>query len=223
MHSVENGEGHGQVDHDDPGLEAKDDFLQAVVVLGPAAEGGRDPQLQEKETILGTAEETPAHPGPLGREPEAHVSQGCAASHQGCAVPNVPSFPESWGLAPASPSLRDAWLPYAEPYLPPSPETPPLPGSPPGYNQSGQELPLCSQSPQCSPTAETTYTYLHWCSETSATRVWAVSSVVSSLACPWLREAAQALLASPWSGGGAPALEQTRVHATHATSRLQLL
>lgn len=64
MHSVENGEGHGQVDHDDPGLEAKDDFLQAVVVLGPAAEGGRDPQLQEKETVMATARRPQPIPGP---------------------------------------------------------------------------------------------------------------------------------------------------------------
>lgn len=48
MHSVENRKGHGQVDHSDPGFKAKDSFLYPVVVLRAAAEGGRDPELQER-------------------------------------------------------------------------------------------------------------------------------------------------------------------------------
>lgn len=48
MHSVENGKRHGQVDHNYPGFKAKDNFLQSVVVLRAAAEGRRDPKLQEK-------------------------------------------------------------------------------------------------------------------------------------------------------------------------------
>lgn len=45
VHPVENGKGHGQVHQNDPGLEAKDDFLQSVVILRAAAKGGRDPKL----------------------------------------------------------------------------------------------------------------------------------------------------------------------------------
>lgn len=45
VHPVEDRKGHGQVDHNDPGLKAKDDFLQSVVVLRAAAEGRRDPKL----------------------------------------------------------------------------------------------------------------------------------------------------------------------------------
>ena len=48
MHSVENRKRHGQVDHYYPGFKAKDNFLQSVVVLGAAAKGGRDPELEEK-------------------------------------------------------------------------------------------------------------------------------------------------------------------------------
>lgn len=48
MHSVENRKRHGQVDHNYPRFKAKDNLLQSVVVLRAAAEGGRDPELEEK-------------------------------------------------------------------------------------------------------------------------------------------------------------------------------
>lgn len=48
MHPVENGEGHGQVDHNYPGFKAKDNFLQSVVILRAAAKGRGDPKLKEK-------------------------------------------------------------------------------------------------------------------------------------------------------------------------------
>lgn len=50
MHSVENRKRHGQVDHNYPRFKAKDNFLQSVVVLRAAAEGGRNPKLQEKRS-----------------------------------------------------------------------------------------------------------------------------------------------------------------------------
>lgn len=48
MHPVENGEGHGQVDHNYPGFKAKDNFLQSIVILGTAAKGRGNPKLKEK-------------------------------------------------------------------------------------------------------------------------------------------------------------------------------
>lgn len=48
VHPVENGKGHGQVDHNYPGFKAKDNFLQSVVILGTAAKGRGNPKLKEK-------------------------------------------------------------------------------------------------------------------------------------------------------------------------------
>lgn len=60
VHPVENGEGHGQVDHNNPGFKAKDDFLQSVVILRAAAKGGGDPELKEKGQPSVTISPNPA-------------------------------------------------------------------------------------------------------------------------------------------------------------------
>lgn len=148
----------------------------------------------------------------------AHLSARRSPPHQAVRAPVCLPLPSLQGSAPALQQGPPGWLPSAKPHLPPSPETPPPPGSPPGCDQPGQDVPGPPVSPHHAHLRVPTLVL-----GALGHAVGAVSSGVPSLACPWLREAAQALSASPPRGEEHRLWSPTRVPAAPAPARLQLL